>query len=402
MRLSRLALSLLLLFALALGSCQNRPANGNDDDSTADDADDSTADDSTADDDDSTADDDDSTADDDDSTSGDDDTAATGDFRWYFSLHAGEVHYDLTETAAAFNEILALGGSGVRIDIFWYDVERHQDLWDPDMLDYYDAMVSLAVDMGVEPMIITSNAPDWAVELYSTDPSAFWTQYEEYTQRVVDLVGDRVTHYQVWNEANHIIDPFAADDDSQLFSRAGPIFRASDPGCVLYINAMANLAGWEEDVTSWIADAGDYIDVIGVDHYAGTWATVPYDDWGPVDTLLARINSPGDLWYGKQGAMLEAGYSSYLLGVADQVDQRDWINAALPALLAKIQAATASGQQSIWVGNYYQLIDVDTNGEAFPPVLPPQEAHFGILHSDLSRKVGWEALRDQIAEFSSL
>ncbi len=393
----------MLLGGLLLAACQNRPLGMDDDDSVTDDDDSVTDDDdSITDDDDSAANDDDTTTDDDDTAADDDDSAPTGDFRWYFSLHAGEVHYDLSETAAAFDEILALGGSGVRIAIFWYDVEPHQDLWDPDMLDYYDAMVSLAVDMGIEPMIITSNAPDWAEELYSNDPSSFWTQYEEYTQRVVDLVGDRVTHYQVWNEANHLIDPFAADDDSQLFSRAGPIFRASDPGCVLYVNAMANLVGWQDAVTSWIDGAGDYIDVIGVDHYAGTWSTAPFDNWGPVDVLLTRINDPNDPWYGKQGAMLEAGYSSWAFAIADENDQRDWINAALPALLAKIEAASASGQQSISVGNYYQLIDVDTDAAMFPPVLPAEEAHFGILHSDLSRKVGWEALRDQIAQFSDL
>jgi hypothetical protein len=388
----------ILLAALSLVACQNRPA-GDDDDSAHSDDDDSAH----SDDDDSAhSDDDDSAHSDDDDSAGGDNTKAGGDFRWYFSLHAGEVHYNLTETSAAFEQILALGGSGVRIDIFWYDVEPQRNQWDQTMIEYYDAMITLALDMGIEPMIIISNAPDWAVDLYASDPSALWLEYEEYAQWVVDLVGDRVTHYQLWNEPNHLIDPFDADDDPQLFSRAGAIFRASDPDCVLYVNAMANLLGWEDAVTSWLSGAGEYIDVIGVDHYAGTWSTAPFDDWGPVDTLLTRINSPGDPWFGKQGAMLEAGYSSWALSLADEIDQRDWINAALPALLAKLEAATASGQQSIWIGNYYQLIDVDTDGSSFPPVLPPEEAHFGILHSDLSPKVGWDALQSQLATFSDL
>ena len=389
----------MLLAALLGAACQQRgPASGGntpsgDGDNTLADDDDSAA---ALGDDDASADDDDATAGDDDATLGDDDDSAPDrQFRWYFSLHAGEVHYDLGETAAAFDQILALGGSGVRIDIFWYDVERHQDLWDPEMIAYYDAMVSLAVDRGIEPMIIISNAPQWAVDLYLSDAESFWTEYQDYAQRVVDLVGDRVSHYQVWNEANHLIDPFAAADDAQLFLRAGPIFRDSDPGCVLYVNVMANLFAWEDAVTSWLTEAGEYIDVIGVDHYAGTWDTAPFSDWGPLDTLLARINDPTDLWYGKQGAMLEAGYSSWAAALADEEDQRRWIDEALPALLARIEAATASGQQSIWLGNYYQLIDVDTDGVG-------QEAHFGILHSDLSPKLGYEALRTQIATFSAL
>jgi hypothetical protein len=373
----------LLALGLLVAGCTARP--GDDDDLVGDD--DSAGEDDSSGDDDS--------ADDDDSSGDDDSTPPANSFHWYFSLHATEVDYDLVQTAAAFEQILMLGGSGVRIDIFWYDIEPQQGQWDQAMLDYYDAMVTLARDMDVEPMIIISNAPDWAVDLYGSDPTTFWQRYEIYAQRVVDLVGDRVSHYQLWNEANHLIDPFASTDDWQLFARAGAIFRSSDPGCVLYINVMANLLGWEDAVTDWVIHAWDYIDVIGVDHYAGTWATVPYDDWGPVDTLLARINDPADPWYGKQGAMLEAGYSSWALSIADENDQRDWINEALPSLRDRVAEAAATQEHSIWVGNYYQLIDVDTDGVG-------QEAHFGILHSDGTAKVGYDTLQKQISLFGSL
>jgi hypothetical protein len=328
------------------------------------------------------------------------DTEDTGEpaeptFDWYFSLHVGEVEYDLELAVQAFDEIKALGGMGVRTDVYWYDVEPAQGEWDEDMLAFYDAFVSLALEHEVEPMIIVSNAPDWAKDLYGSDEDAFWERYELYVDKVGSLVADRATHYQVWNEPNHIIDPFDGDDDWQLYARGGQVLRDLDPDAVLYCNVMANLTGWEEAVTDWVEGAGEYIDVIGVDHYPGTWAVSAYSAWEPLETLIERINDPDDAWYGKAGAVMETGYSSWAALVADEEDQQEWINESLPAMLELVREANATQEHGVWLGNYYQLIDVDTDGIG-------QEAHFGILHSDFEHKTGYPDLQTQIATFEEL
>ena len=155
---------------------------------------------------------------------------------------------------------------------------------------------------------------------------------------------------------------------------------------------MANVIGWEAAITDWVERAGEYIDVIGVDHYPGTWACCDNRDWGPLEILIRRINDPDDPLYGKLGAVMETGYSSWAPVVADEVRQRDWINESLPRMRALVADANAQQDFGIVLGNYYQLIDVETDGVG-------QEAHFGILHSDLTHKVGYDALRAMLATF---
>lgn len=311
---------------------------------------------------------------------------------WYFALHGVEVGYDLDTTDDAFAQAVALGAAGVRTDVFWYDVEPERDVWDEGKLLFYTSFVSKALAWGLDPMMILSGAPGWAIDLYEQDPAAFFAEYEAYVTEVVLWIGDRTTRYQLWNEANHLIDPIDASDDWQLFARAGAIVRALDPGAILFVNVYSDLLGWEAAVTGWVEQAGDAIDVIGIDHYPGTWACCSYTDWAPLDVLAARINDPGDAWFGKQGAVLETGFSSWAWAVADEEDQRTWINESLPVVRQKMRANNQSQPNPIVLGVYYQLIDVDTGGVG-------PEAHFGVLHSDLSPKLGTSDLGAQIALF---
>ncbi|MCW5828355.1 MAG: hypothetical protein KIT79_03465 [Deltaproteobacteria bacterium] len=325
---------------------------------------------------------------------------------WYFTVHAGEINYDLGKANQAFTKLKDLGGKGVRTDVFWRDIEPARGVWDYGKLQFYTNFVSNIRWHGLEPLIIFSNAPDWAVQLYGQDKAAFWAAYERYIREVVLWIGDRVNHYQLWNEANHLIDPIDAADDWQLFARAGAVVRNLDPAARTYINVMANLAGWEAAVTDWLVKAGSYIDVIGIDHYPGTWACCFYTDWGPLDTLLQRINTPGNPWYGKDGAILETGYSSWAWLLADEYDQRDFISQALPVIRTKVNSNNATRPYQVVVLGWYQLIDTCTdqfnpgncwvNGGVYG--MGP-EAHFGIIHSDYSNKVGYGALKTEIGKF---
>ena len=325
---------------------------------------------------------------------------------WYVSIHAIEVSYDDIATDAAMEKAVDLGFEGVRTDIFWSDIEPVRDQWDGAKLQYYTNYVSKARWFGLDPLIILSGAPGWAVDLYNTDKAAFWQEYEDYVAQVAAWVGDRVDNYQLWNEANHIPDPIDAADDWQLFARAGAVLDQSDPGAKKHVNVMANVPGWEDAVTDWIVHAGAHIHVIGVDHYPGTWSPVSATDWTPLDILIARINDPSDEWYGKEGMILETGYSSWAWLLADEYDQRDWINAALPAARAKINDNNLNNPYPIIGANFYQLIDTCT--DAFDPANCRNndpvfgqgiEAHFGIIHSNFSEKVGYGALKNQLQQF---
>jgi len=326
---------------------------------------------------------------------------------WYVTIHAGEVKYDLARTDSVFQKAKDLGAKGVRTDIFWFDIEPTRDVWNTPRLQFYTSYVSKALAWGLDPLMILSGAPQWAKDLYSSDKPAFWAEYEEYVEQVVLWMGDRIQNYQMWNEANHSADFVAAGDDWQLFSRAGAKIDALDPTATTYVNVMADLLGWESAVTGWMQSAAKpYIDVIGIDHYPGTWACCSYTDWSPLDTLTRRINTAGDAWYGKKGAILETGYSSWAWLIADEYDQRDWINQSLPVVRTKINTNNSTKPYKIVLAGFYQHIDTCTdinnsnNCLTSDPIYGQGiEAHFGILHSDLTKKVGWSALKSQIALF---
>lgn len=307
-------------------------------------------------------------------------------FPWYLCIHGSEVGYDLEKADLAFDRVLDLGGTGVRTDVFWHEVEPQRDLWDADRIDFYQGYVTQSFARGLDPLIILSGAPSWAITLYTQDKAAFWVEYEDYVRRVVSWVGPQVVRYQIWNEPNSVLDPIDQADDWQLFARGGAILRERDPGAVLCVNAVVNWIGWEEAVTDWLAKAGEWIDVIGVDHYPGTWAVGSFTNWWPVDRLLERIQTPGDPWYGKQGAVMETGYSSWAAVIADETVQKTWVQQALPVLRDKVKAGP------VVLGAFYQLIDVDTAGWG-------QEVHFGILHSNFAPKPAYFELKKQIAQF---
>ncbi|MDP6409902.1 MAG: hypothetical protein QGI46_11040 [Planctomycetota bacterium] len=308
---------------------------------------------------------------------------------WYAAIHGAEVDHDLALASAAFDHAKHLGFGGVRTDIFWHEVEPSRDQWNPAMVAFHVGYVQLARERELDPLVILSGAPGWAVDLYDTDAAAFWLEFEDYVRRVLFLVAPEANTYQLWNEPNHFIDPIDADDDWQLIARAGALVRELDPTATTCVNAMANLPGWQDAIDDWITRAGDFIDLIGVDHYPGTWACCTAADWGPLEVLVARINTPGDLWFGKRGGLMETGFSSWSWLFADEQDQADWIAQALPEIRLRLDADIG---RRMALCCFYQLIDVDTGGWG-------QEAHFGIVHSDGTPKLGYPELGRRLWEF---
>jgi hypothetical protein len=318
---------------------------------------------------------------------------------WFVSIHAGEVEYDPAMVEQAFDTALDLGVQGVRTDIFWFDIEPSRDSWDETRFSFYTDYVDEARSRGLDVMAILSGAPDWAKDLYASDPDAFFVELDEYVREVVGRVGPQVQRYQLWNEPNHLPDPIATEHDGQLLATIGSIVRELDPGATTYVNVMADIVGWEDHVTGWIEQAGDVIDVIGVDHYPGTWTATLYTDWGPLQTLIDRINNPEDVWYGKRGAILETGFSSWAALVSDQNRQKVWIEESLPVAREMIRAAQDTGSFGIELVNYYQLIDTNTYGEGTGLYETGPEAHFGVVSDQFEYKLGFEALKTEVATY---
>jgi hypothetical protein len=86
---------------------------------------------------------------------------------------------------------------------------------------------------------------------------------------------------------------------------------------------------------------------------------------------------------------METGFSSWAWPFADEQQQANWIAEALPNIR---QRARAPNTHRLAFCNCYRLIDVDTTGWG-------QEAHFGIVHSNGTPKLGYSVLRKQLSKF---
>ena len=359
----------------------------------------------------------------------------------FVSMHSEDVGggpgvpIDLAEAEKKLRDIATLGAQGVRTDIGWNDLQPDgPSSFNQDVLDAFIRYFRLAQEQGLEPMVIVSRAPGWASDLLKftvgekkreLNEAAFWKSYEAYVEVVIEALFDAqqadcnpsaspcllkpVRYIQMWNEANHIIDPVDKDEDYNYFEIAGNIIEGllgspSSGGPLKLVNVMADMPLWEKAVDKWIEGAGNMIDVIGVDHYPGTWALVPYADWRPLKTLVKRINDEEDSWYGKQGAVLETGFSTWNALIANQSMQKLFVERALPKIREiaddtnlgtspHIGKGKAPDQYQVILFNWYALVDAKKHGL--------QEAHFGIYNYNGSQKRAYKKLKKQIAEMSS-
>jgi polysaccharide biosynthesis protein PslG len=309
---------------------------------------------------------------------------------WYVALHAEEFDRDLTRGAEVLDLAVELGAAGVRTDVSWFDLEPERDRWDDDALEFYAGYVELARERDLDPLLILSRAPGWARELYQRDPAAFFLEYEDYVRRVVARLGPLVDRWQLWNEANHPVDFVRGDDDWELFARAGAVVRERDPDAETLINVYADVPGWQRALTQWLERAGELVDVVGVDHYPGTWSLASSTRWGPLRALVRRAGDPDDPLHGKRLAVLETGFSAWLPRIADEDDQRRWVARALPALHDLVREVHERRPGLVALACYYQLVDA--------PDRALQEGGFGVLRGDLSPKPAAAALREAIRE----
>ena len=310
------------------------------------------------------------------------------------ALHSGEIHGNLTQAAAAFGLVRELNAGGVRIDLFWEDIQPTQDGgWDGPKVAFYAAFFESAAAKGVELTVILSSAPGWAQRLFKSNRTAFLAAWEAYAEVAVGIVGAAsraVVAWQLWNEMNHVPSAWIngdADAVCSVLKIAGAAVARAAGGAPRFVNVMADepnikvlgMQSWEKAATAWLAPgcAGAAIDGVGIDHYPGTWTLNPsFTAWAPLDKLLARVNdnsTAGNVWYGKLPAVMETGYSSWAPVVADEQRQLAWVTKSLGVLRAKVVASRALRFPVRYVC-YYQLIDVNTGG-----VL--QENHFGVVHS---------------------
>jgi len=311
---------------------------------------------------------------------------------WGVNVHPEDADWTLEGAGRAFDHARKLGCRFVRTDFYWSELEPARDAWDEGRAAWFGAYLDAAAAKGLYVQVILTGAPGWARDLYGASPDAFFEEFEEYCAEVARRYGTRVHYYQIWNEADNFLDFVSLPDDWRLFAGGRAGLESRDADFETYAN-LTSLPWSEWALDDWMRRAPGAIDIVGVDYYPGTWAMTPYEDWTPLRRVLDKTTDPDDPAYGKKVAVQETGFSTWLCFWHNEKDQRNWINASLPALRTIVSVHNARFPNKVVSCTWYELRDMDTSGGWW------LEYHFGILRSDWSKKPGFGDLRARIAEF---
>lgn len=290
---------------------------------------------------------------------------------WYQGFHAGAVN-------ACLAEVAALGAGYLRSDVRWADVLPDGLHPDEAALRWYRAYFVAARDWyGVRPLIVLSQPPA-AVTRLDSRGDEFLARWEAYIDLVATRLGDLCELYQPMNEPNNPVYSFFPPDRQPAAIRvAAERIHAHAPTARVMINVLMDLWNWRDRVDALLQAAGEHIDIIGIDHYPGTWTFSDGADWDALITLARSAATRQGPWATTSLALAETGYATNAAWLRDDARQVEYFQRFIQ--IAQTVDTVSPGTALSLIG-VYELIDMDTHA-----LLDP-ERHFGLLTSDHSRK----------------
>lgn len=302
------------------------------------------------------------------------------------TFHPEYLNFNVSRVRHGFEEAAALNVEFVRTDVRWSAILPDGVTPDRNALNWYKSFFETARSYGLRPMIVLSSPPSSVRHLPKRELLNLWQLYIE---QVVSDLGNLCNTFQILNEPNNPI--YSVFDSSTLPKAvmiASQLIKNRVSGAKIIINYLADLPHWRRDAEHLLSQTGKSIDIVGIDHYPGTWAIGPNKGWASCMHTLSGIDTttPGTVWYGRQLAIMETGFSTNIPWLRGATQQKDFY-LDLDKNLRKIGPLRS---RILFVG-FYELCD--SNSHAF---LNP-EAHFGLLMNDCATRKPAFAIAKQIS-----
>ena len=227
----------------------------------------------------------------------------------------GEDYFDGTSPLARVRRHLAVarraGVKFLRCGFSWNAIEKEPGRYD---WKFWDALVALAAQKGIELTPYVAYPPKWAVR----DAKDFWKQpprdpalYADFMQKAVTRYRGRIRTWEIWNEPdNKDYWTSSAEEFARLVKTTAPRIREADPNAVIVLGGMAYGPGefFRELMTRH--HISRYVDVIALHGYPESWlearAETVFHDWIPaMQQMIVADGSGADLW------LNEMGYADY-------------------------------------------------------------------------------------------
>lgn len=226
------------------------------------------------------------------------------------------------DQARDLDAVAATGAKWVRIDFFWNSLQPTPDYWN---WSYWDSLIGMAQDRGLEVLGIPMYSASWARPpghsgTYPPDDLGLWS---DFIAAIVSRYAPRGVHaWEIWNEPNirgfwETPDPVAYTEllrasyttikaiDPTATVVTGGLSPASDAPDQTMINPVTFVAGM------YAAGAQGYFDAIAVHPYSFPWhPTDPAtEDWNTFlrvplvrDLMVANGDGGKKIWLTEYGA----------------------------------------------------------------------------------------------------
>jgi hypothetical protein len=290
-----------------------------------------------------------------------------------------------------FSGIAATGARWVRVDIPWSTVEAHgptvrngHGAWSS-----IDAIVDSATRHGLKLIPIVGYTPKWA-----SDSGELWAYpYSEPFEVFFSAALRRypqIPAWELWNEPNFARFSKPGPDPARFveFLRAARHARDSVGSSAKLISGGI-APGGEIDMVSWINQVAirgglDLIDGLGVHPYSPADPDDPRSWMMQLQAIheqLANLGKPDlPLWLTEYGAPTTSVANGYAPALTE------------PQQADRLRTAFALASRFDWIENLTWYEYRDGCSDTLDP-----ECNFGLVHTNLSHKPAWDALREVIA-----
>ena len=287
--------------------------------------------------------------------------------------------YDPKRVDEALRKASELNAGWLRTDIRWSELIPDGKNVNSATLDWYRRFLPRCQEHGFRNLVVVSWPPD-AVLRYEVDRRLdAWCRFVEV---VVQELGQYCHAYQLMNEPNNPVFGFLPSaQTSQAIAQAASTIKSGYPAAYVCVNICMEIWGWRGYLTDLLSRSGRAIDIIGLDHYPGTWTIGPIERWADVFEIYDLIQSAASdsIWFGRILGILETGFSTNAW-LREEKAQAEYF-----ADLKQVVKRFRRTKDAPLVG-IYELSDWDSTA-----LLDP-EAHFGLLRTDLEPKPGfWKA-----------
>ena len=283
----------------------------------------------------------------------------------------------------------SVGFGWVRTDVHWDQVIPDGRKANAEALGWYRSFLAASRNLGIKNMVVLSNPSELVASQSTSERLRCWKTYVE---TVTQEMGSLCDAFQLMNEPNNpVYRFFEAEDAAKALSEGAAIIHHALPKARVAINVSMEFWGWKKYLSTLLKRCGPSIDMVGLDHYPGTWTIgPPMERWADAVEVAKEIAnaSPDSEWHGRSFAIMETGYSTNTL--CRDGHQQSAYFAHLTTIANTLKQMPLTNGLLLGI---YELCDADSSAWVDP------EPHFGLLTSELLPKTAAATVSQLIAFF---